>query len=147
MRVLEITKEVIEAIKEDKYDFIAINFCSPDMVGHTGNYNAAVTGIEAIDYCLGKINEVIQEKIDKYAWIITSDHGNADIMWDDANNQPHTQHTNSSVPFVLISDIKCKLDRKESLQDVAPTILDLMGIEKPAIMTGESLILINKDEK
>jgi 2,3-bisphosphoglycerate-independent phosphoglycerate mutase len=147
MKIFDITKEVINAVNEDKYDFIAINFCSPDMVGHTGNYNAVVTGIEAIDFCIGKIHEALQDKFDKYAWIITSDHGNADIMWDEVNNQPHTQHTTSPVPFILVSDIKCRLDRKESLQDVAPTILELMSIEKPSVMTGESLVLLEEDKK
>jgi 2,3-bisphosphoglycerate-independent phosphoglycerate mutase len=141
MRLFDITKHVVSAIKEDKHDFIVINFCNTDMVGHTGNYTAAVTAVEAVDFCIGKIYEAIEPKINEYALLITADHGNADIMWDDKNNQPHTQHTNSPVPFVLVSDIKCRLDRKESLEDVAPTVLDLMGIEKPKEMTGTSLIL------
>jgi 2,3-bisphosphoglycerate-independent phosphoglycerate mutase len=68
-------------------------------------------------------------------------------MWDEVNNQPHTQHTTSPVPFILVSDIKCRLDRKESLQDVAPTILELMNIDKPSVMTGESLVLLEDDKK
>ncbi|MDP4182933.1 MAG: hypothetical protein Q8942_17835 [Bacillota bacterium] len=73
--------------------------------------------------------------------IITAYHGNSDIMWDYENNQPHTQHTTSPVPFILVSDIKCKLDRRESLSDVAPTVFDLMGLKKPKEMTGTSLII------
>jgi 2,3-bisphosphoglycerate-independent phosphoglycerate mutase len=142
MRSFDITKEIVIAIEESKYDFIAVNFCSPDMVGHTGNYNAAVIGIEALDHCISKIYEALEPKLNEYALIILSDHGNADIMWDEKNDQPHTQHTTAAVPFILVSDIKCKLDRKESLQDVAPTILDLMGIDKPSTMTGESLIIL-----
>lgn len=144
MQAFEITRQVISAIEKNEYDFIAINYCNPDMVGHTGNYNAAVIAIEALDYCIGKIYEVIENKLNEFALIITSDHGNADIMWDEKNDQPHTQHTNSPVPLILVTDIDCKLDRKESLHDVAPTILDLMGVKKPKEMTGESLIILNK---
>lgn len=141
MRNFDLTKKVINAIENDEYDFIAINYSSTDMVGHTGNYNAAVIATESVDYCLGKIYEAIEGKLDKYALIITADHGNADEMWDYKNNQPHTQHTLNPVPFIVVIDIKCTLDRRESLEDVAPTILDLMGISKPQVMTGTSLIL------
>jgi 2,3-bisphosphoglycerate-independent phosphoglycerate mutase len=141
MRAFQIAQEVVEAVNTDKYDFIAINFCNTDMVGHTGNYNAAVIAAEAVDYCVGKIYEALESRLSEYALIITSDHGNADCMWDEKNNQPWTAHTASAVPFILVSDIPCKLDRKESLEDVAPTILELMSINKPAIMTGNSLVI------
>lgn len=141
MRNFEICKEVISAIESDQFDFVIANFSSPDMVGHTGNYEAAVISAESVDYCLGKIYDVVKDKLDKYAFIITADHGNSDMMWDYENDQPHTQHTTSPVPFILVSDIKCKLDRKESLSDIAPTVLDLMGLEKPEEMTGNSLII------
>ena len=141
MRNYDLTKRVIKAIDDEEYDFIAVNFSSTDMVGHTGNYPAAVIATESVDYCLGKIFETIESKLNKYALIITADHGNADIMWDYKNNQPHTQHTLNPVPFIVVSDLDCTLDRRESLEDVAPTILDLMRIEKPLVMTGTSLIL------
>ena len=111
------------------------------MVGHTGKYEAAVVSAESVDHCLGKIYEAIEKKLDEYALIITADHGNSDIMWDYANNQPHTQHTLSKVPFILVTDFKGKLKRSESLSDIAPTVLDLMQIKKPTIMTGESLLM------
>lgn len=141
MKNFEITSSIIEAVNSQKYDFILANYSSPDMVGHTGNYHACVVSAESVDFCLGKIYEVISKNLDDFCWIITADHGNSEHMWDLENNQPHTQHTLSKVPFILVSDLDCKLDRRESLEDIAPTILDLMKIEKPVVMTGNSLIL------
>jgi 2,3-bisphosphoglycerate-independent phosphoglycerate mutase len=141
MRNFAITKDIISAIEDDKYDFIIANLSSPDMVGHTGNYEAAIVSAESIDYCIGKIFDATEAKLKDYALLITSDHGNSDIMWDYENNQPHTQHTTSPVPFILVSDLKCKLHRRDSLADLAPTVLDLMGIKQPVEMKGESLII------
>ena len=140
MRNYDITQGIIKGI-ESGNDFIISNLSSADMVGHTGNYEAAIISAESVDYCIGKIYEAVKDKLDEYALIITADHGNSDVMWDYKNNQPHTQHTTSPVPFILVSDIRCKLDRSESLADVAPTVLDLMGIKKPKEMSGESLII------
>lgn len=141
MRNFDITKRIIQAIDADEFDFIIANLPSPDMVGHTGNYHAAVISAESIDYCLGRIYNAIKGRLDDYALIITADHGNSDMMWDFENNQPHTQHTTAPVPFILVSNLNVKLDPRETLADVAPTILDLMGIKKPAIMSGESLLI------
>lgn len=141
MRNYDIAKHITNAIAEDSYDFIVANFSSPDMVGHTGNYNAAVVSAESVDYCLGKIYESISDKLDKYVLLVTADHGNSEIMWDYQNNQPHTQHTLSKVPFILVGDLEVKLDRAVSLIDIAPTILHLMKLEKSSQMTGESLII------
>lgn len=143
MRAFDLTEEIISRIEKANTDFVIANYPATDMVGHTGNYEAAVIATESIDYCVGKIYESIKNKLDEFALIVTADHGNSDIMWDYENDQPHTQHTTSPVPFVLVSDIDCKLDRKESLEDVAPTVLELMGIEKPSVMTGTSLIIRN----
>lgn len=141
MRNFQIAERIMEAIEHDEFDFIVSNFSSADMVGHTGNYEAAVVSAESVDYCLGKIYEVLENKSDEYALIVTADHGNSEIMWDYENNQPHTQHTLSKVPFILVSNIKTKLKRSESLSDIAPTVFDLMGIAKPNVMTGESLLV------
>lgn len=141
MRNFDICKEIVGSIEKDEYDFIIANFSSPDMVGHTGDYNAAVVSAQAVDHCLGKIFEVLQDKLDDYAWIITADHGNSEIMWDYENNQPHTQHTTSPVPFILVTNGKVTLHRRDTLSDIAPTVLDLMDIKKPEVMTGESLIM------
>lgn len=144
MRAFELTNEIITRIENKDTDFIIANYPATDMVGHTGNYEAAVIAAESIDYCVGKIYEAIKDNLKDYALIVTADHGNSDIMWDYENEQPHTQHTTSPVPFILVSDIDCKLDKRETLEDVAPTVLDLMGIEIPEVMTGTSLILKNK---
>jgi 2,3-bisphosphoglycerate-independent phosphoglycerate mutase len=141
MRAFDLTKRITDVIEENKTDFIAVNFPNCDMVGHTGNLHAAVVAAEAVDYALGKLYEAVEDKLDEYTLIVTADHGNAEKMWDKETKQEHTAHTNSPVPLIVVSDIDCKLDRKESLEDVAPTILDLMGIDKPEVMTGTSLIL------
>lgn len=140
MRNFDITKGIIDGI-ESGNDFIISNLSSADMVGHTGNYEAAIISAESVDYCIGKIYEALQDKLDEYALIITADHGNSDIMWDYENDQPHTQHTNSQVPFILVTNGDLKLDRSESLADVAPTILDLMNLKQPKEMSGKTLIL------
>ncbi len=144
MQVFSITKDIIEKVENDQFDYIVSNLCNCDMVGHTGNLHATIIAAETVDFCVGKIYEVIKDRLDEYALIITADHGNADIMWDKEAKQDHTMHTNSPVPFILVSDIDCTLNRKESLEDVAPTVLDLMGIQIPSIMTGTSLILDKK---
>ncbi len=142
MKAFELTDKIVKDIEDRSYDFIVVNYPNTDMVGHTGNYEAAVIAAESVDYCLGKIYESIESKLDEYVMIVTADHGNSDQMWDYISEQPHTQHTVNPVPFILVSDIDCKLDRKESLKDIAPTVLDLMGIEKPKEMEGESLIIL-----
>lgn len=142
MRNFDITKEVINAIEEDKYDFIVMNLSSPDMVGHTGNYSAAVVSAESVDFCVSKLYECIKDRLDKYSFVLTADHGNSEIMWDEEADQPHTQHTNSMVPFILITNKhELKLHRADGIENIAPTVLDLMGIKKPKEMTGESLII------
>lgn len=140
MRNFQITQRIIDAIQHDEFDFVIANLSSPDMVGHTGDYEAAVVSAQSVDYCLGEIIKVIEDKLDKYTLIVTADHGNSDIMWDYDNDQPHTQHTLAKVPFVLVSDYSGKLKRSESLSDIAPTILDIMGLKKPSVMTGDSLL-------
>ncbi len=141
MQAFAITQEVINRIEKNEDDFIVINFPNTDMVGHTGNYEAAVIAAESVDFCLGRIYEALKAAGHKYALLVTADHGNSDVMWDYEAEQPHTQHTTNPVPFILVSDIHSKLHKRESLEDIAPTILDLMGLEKPAVMSGESLLV------
>jgi 2,3-bisphosphoglycerate-independent phosphoglycerate mutase len=141
MQAFKIAEEIIKRIENDSEDFIIANFSNTDMVGHTGNYEAAVIAAESVDFCVGRIFEVLKDKLDKYALIVTADHGNSDVMWDYENDQPHTQHTTNPVPFIVATNSEFKLDKRESLQDIAPTVFDLMGIEKPEIMTGKSLII------
>ena len=136
MSAPEVTEEVVKRIESGDYDVIVLNFANCDMVGHTGVFDAAVKAVETVDTCLGKVVDAI-EKMGGVA-LITADHGNADQMVDYDNGGAFTAHTTNVVPLVLIgSDKKLKNGR---LADLAPTMLDLMGLDKPEEMTGESLI-------
>ncbi len=138
MSAYEVTEKVVERIDSGKYDVIVLNFANCDMVGHTGVFDAAVAAVEAVDTCLGKVMEAIQRQGGMA--IITADHGNADCMVDDETGGPFTAHTTNQVPMILVGagDVKLRTGR---LADLAPTLLDLMGVDKPASMTGESLIV------
>lgn len=133
-----VTEEVISQIKSDKYDFIVLNFANMDMVGHTGIVEAAVKACEEVDRCLSKIVTLLKEK--GYAAVITADHGNAEMMIDQ-NGKPYTSHTLNPVPLILVDDTRKNISLKSgSLQNIAPTILEIMDIEKPEEMTGQSLM-------
>jgi 2,3-bisphosphoglycerate-independent phosphoglycerate mutase len=136
MNIAEVTTTVLNAMDED-YDFILVNFCNPDIVGHTGNLPAIVRALEACDICLGKILEKANENF--YQLAITSDHGNVECMKDEDNNII-TGHTNNKVPFV-ICDENIKLKEEGTLADVIPTLIDVFEISKPKEMTGNSLII------
>ena len=138
MSAYEVADKVIEKINEDIYDVIILNFANPDMVGHTGVYEAAVKAIEAVDKCIGKVAKCIEEK--GGTLLVTADHGNAEQMLDYETGEPHTAHTCNPVPFILMSHKPYKL-RHGKLADIAPTILELLNLEKPKEMTGESLLL------
>ncbi len=136
MSAYEVTDKVVEAIKGQKYDTIILNYANSDMVGHTGNLNAAVKAVEAVDECVGRVVEAIEEV--GGVLLITADHGNSEQMIDYKTGEPHTAHTTNPVPLVLVGmDAKLRPGR---LADLAPTMLKIMGIEKPEEMTGESLI-------
>ncbi|WP_027398813.1 2,3-bisphosphoglycerate-independent phosphoglycerate mutase [Anaerovorax odorimutans] len=137
MSALEITERLLEQIKEDKYDLIILNYANPDMVGHTGNMEATEKAIETLDICVKKVVDAITSKNGQM--IITADHGNADAMLDDDNNVL-TAHSVNPVPFLVIANRQVELRNDGILADVAPTLLDLMGIEKPKEMTGKSII-------
>ncbi len=137
MSAFEVTENVLNAIHSRKYDSIILNFANPDMVGHTGNIEAVIKALEALDGCVEKIVEAIEEE--HGILLITADHGNCEQMIDYKTGEPHTAHTTNPVPLVLVGkdDVKLKEGR---LADLAPTMLDLIGLEKPEEMTGESLI-------
>ncbi len=137
MSAFEVTENVLNAIHSRKYDSIILNFANPDMVGHTGNVEAVIKALEALDGCVEKIVEAIEEE--HGILLITADHGNCEQMIDYKTGEPHTAHTTNPVPLVLVGkdDVKLKEGR---LADLAPTMLDLIGLEKPEEMTGESLI-------
>ena len=136
MSAIEVTDKVVEAIKSKKYDTIILNYANPDMVGHTGNLEAAIKAIETVDTCVGRVIEALEE-VEGVA-LITADHGNSEQMIDYTTGEPHTAHTTNDVPLILVGK-QAKLNPGR-LADLAPTMLELMGIEKPAEMTGESLI-------
>ncbi len=135
MSAYEVTEKVVEAIRSEKYDSIILNFANPDMVGHTGSVDAAIKALEAIDECVGKVVEAINEV--NGVLLITADHGNCEEMLDE-NNNILTAHTTNPVPLIITKE-NLKL-HEGKLGDIAPTILELMNIEKPIEMTGESLI-------
>jgi len=136
---------VVKGIQSGAFDLIVVNFANGDMVGHTGKIPAAVKAIETVDECLGKIYEPLREK--GGAWIVTADHGNADLMVDPETGEPHTYHTKFPVPFILVSEYQGELADGGSLRDIAPTILGVLGGEKPAGMTGRDLRQQAKDER
>ena len=154
MSANHITDRLIEAIQENIYDFIVVNYANPDMVGHTGKLKAARRAIEATDRCIGKLLESISP-YRRAKIIITADHGNADIMLDQ-NNKPCKSHTNNLVPFIIVDtenylkksgiSKKTQLKNQGSLADVAPTILEILKIKKPNEMKGSSLIQTYRDK-
>lgn len=145
MSAPEVTDRLVEAIESAKYDLIAVNYANTDMVGHTGIMEAATRAVEAVDECLGRLEAAVRAA--GGALLITADHGNAENMRDAATGQPHTAHTHNLVPILLAPDTKHAMRIADGrLSDLAPTILELMGLAKPAEMTGRSLI-VREDEK
>ena len=137
MSAYEVTQKVVEAINSNKYDSIILNYANPDMVGHTGNLEAAIKAIEAIDECVQKVVDAVNKQ--NGIILMTADHGNAEQMIDYKTGEPHTAHTTNPVPLVLIGLEGVKL-KEGKLADLSPTMLELLELPKPKEMTGESLI-------
>ncbi len=132
--------KLVEAIDSKKYDVIIVNFANPDMVGHTGVESAAIKAIEAVDECVGRAVDAV--KRNGGVMFICADHGNAEIMVDEETGAPFTAHTTDPVPFILVNaDPSYKLDENGKLCDIVPTLIDIMGLKKPAEMTGRSLLI------
>lgn len=140
MSVFEVTEKLEAAIAEQKYDLIVCNFANPDMVGHTGNLAATIKAIEAVDTCVGRVVHAMRKIGGEI--IITADHGNAECMEDHVNHQPHTQHTTNPVPVIYVGR-HADMAQAGALSDIAPTLLDIMGLPKPAEMSGRSLVSIH----
>jgi len=139
MSAFDVTKKLEEAILSEKYDLVVVNYANPDMVGHTGIMEAATKAVEVIDQCLGRLRAVV-EKVGG-VMLLTADHGNVEMMKDQETGEPHTAHTTLDVPIIVInakSNAGLQIENG-SLADVAPTLLDLMGLKKPATMSGHSL--------
>ncbi len=136
MSAPEVTDELVAAIKNGKYGAIIVNFANPDMVGHTGVLSAAIKAVETIDTCLLRLEEAVTDA--GAAMLVTADHGNVEMMMDHETGQPHTAHTSFDVPVLMINHNAGLADG--SLADVAPTMLDIMGLKQPPEMTGKTLL-------
>jgi len=139
MSAREVTDRLVEAIRGGKYQAIVCNYANSDMVGHTGNLAAATRAIEVLDECIGRAVEAMREAAGEV--LITADHGNAETMLDPQTQQAHTAHTLNLVPLLYIGRRATVADRG-ALQDVAPTLLVMMGLPQPPQMTGKSLITL-----
>jgi 2,3-bisphosphoglycerate-independent phosphoglycerate mutase len=139
MSAYGITDALVTAIKSKKYDLIIINYANADMVGHTGIFDAAVKGVEAVDVCMGRALEALYETDARM--FVCADHGNSEKMLDLETGEPHTAHTTNPVPFALVNCGAAKLAAGGRLCDISPTLLDLMGIPQPKEMSGRSLLV------
>jgi 2,3-bisphosphoglycerate-independent phosphoglycerate mutase len=130
---------VIKAIDDTAFDLVVVNFANADMVGHSGKLEPTIQGVQTIDACLGRLYQSLRQK--GGSMLITADHGNAEMLVDPVGGGPHTSHTTNPVPFILVSEdaAKYKLRSDGSLRDISPTILALLGLEKPAQMSGSDL--------
>ncbi|MDO9520477.1 MAG: 2,3-bisphosphoglycerate-independent phosphoglycerate mutase [Pseudohongiella sp.] len=138
MSAFEVTDKLEEAIRSGKYDAIICNYANGDMVGHTGNFDAAVKAVEALDICLGRLMKAIRDTDGQC--LITADHGNVEQMMDPTTGQALTSHTSGPVPLVYVGSGPWRFTRQGSLSDIAPTMLTLMGMSVPAEMTGHILM-------
>jgi 2,3-bisphosphoglycerate-independent phosphoglycerate mutase len=138
MSAAGIADSVIQAIEKGRFDAVVMNFANADMVGHSGQLEATIRAVEAVDNCLGRIFQSLKPR--GGAWIITADHGNAETMIDPATGGPHTYHTTNPVPFILLQeDGRIRLRPGGSLRDIAPTLLGILGAAVPSEMTGKDL--------
>ena len=137
MSAYEITEEVIKRIKAKKYNLIILNYANGDMVGHSAKLEPTRIAIETVDECVSKVVSAVREE--KGTVIITADHGNAEQLINYETGEPMTSHTTNLVPFILIGEKGVELNEGR-LADIAPTILDIMGLEKAVEMTGQSLV-------
>lgn len=140
MSAEEVCKNLVDAIKSHKYDVIIVNFANPDMVGHTAVESAAIKAVEEVDSCVGRAVKAIKEE--GGVMFICADHGNCETLVDEKTGEPHTAHTTNPVPFILVNaNPKYKLREGGRLCDIVPTLIEVMGLQKPASMTGESLLV------
>jgi 2,3-bisphosphoglycerate-independent phosphoglycerate mutase len=143
MSAPEVTDKAVAAIGSGKYDLIVLNYANPDMVGHTGSLQAAIRAVETVDAGLGRLADAIGKA--GGALLVTADHGNCELMRDPVTGGPHTAHTTNPVPILVVNGGSRSLANGR-LADVAPTLLELMGLAKPAEMTGVSLLRHKNNE-
>jgi 2,3-bisphosphoglycerate-independent phosphoglycerate mutase len=140
MSSVELTEKLLAAINSGKYDTIICNYPNGDMVGHTGVYEAAIAAIEALDQCIAQVVSAVENMGGQL--LITADHGNAEQMADPATGQAHTAHTSLPVPLIYVGNRSVKAVEGGKLSDIAPTMLNLMGMEIPQEMTGKPLFIV-----
>ena len=128
----------LKSINTHQHDLIVVNFANPDMVGHTGDLQAAITAVETVDNCIGRITDALVAVGGQM--LLTADHGNCEVMWDDQANSPHTAHTTNLVPLILVNGEPSVKIADGRLSDLAPSVLEMLGIIKPTEMTGKSLL-------
>lgn len=138
MSAPEVTEKLVEAILSERFDAIICNYANGDMVGHTGNYEAAIEAIEVLDTCLGRVSDAVLEVGGEM--LITADHGNAEQMLDSKTQQPHTAHTTNPVPLIYVGYRAPALMENGALCDITPTLLQIMDLPQPSAMTGRSLL-------
>lgn len=139
MSAPEVTDKIVDAIENQRFDVIIVNYANGDMVGHSGIMEAAIKAVECLDVCVGRITEAL-EKVGGEA-LITADHGNVEQMTNEETHQPHTAHTTEPVPFIYVGKRDFKVREGGVLADVAPTMLTLLGMEIPKEMTGKSILI------
>jgi len=143
MSAAGIADTVVHAIEKGEFDAIIMNFANADMVGHSGDLEATIKAVETVDTCLGQIFQALRPR--GGAWIITADHGNAEMMTDPVTGEPHTYHTTNPVPFILLTENgQTRLSPGGSLRDIAPTMLGVLGVAEPIEMTGRDLRILTK---
>ena len=139
MSATDVLAVALESLSHHHHDLVVLNFANPDMVGHTGDLEAAIKAVETVDDCVGRLAEAVLARDGRM--IVTADHGNCEVMWDDSAGSPHTAHTTNLVPVILVGAPDGTRLRDGRLADLAPTLLDLMGIDRPPAMTGSPLHL------
>jgi 2,3-bisphosphoglycerate-independent phosphoglycerate mutase len=145
MSAFEVTDKLVEAIASARFDLVVVNYANTDMVGHTGDLHAAIKAVEAVDQCLGRLEEAVRKA--GGVMFVTADHGNAEMMHDHATGQAHTAHTMNLVPAILVNaPAGVKRLAGGRLADVAPTLIELMGLQRPAEMTGKSLLVLDAQQ-
>ena len=137
MSAEDVLTRALSSLASHEHDVLIINFANPDMVGHTGDVEAAITAVEMVDRCVGALSEAVKEA--GGAMIVTADHGNCEVMWDDAAKSPHTAHTTNLVPVILVGHDDVSIN-DGCLADLAPTLLALLDVAQPEVMTGKSLL-------
>ena len=131
---------MVKATNDSTFDVIIVNFANADMVGHSGKIPPTIVAVETVDACLGRIYDALRSKGGR--WIITADHGNAEMMIDPVTHGPHTYHTTNPVPFIVVDEARRPLRPGGALQDIAPTLLALFGVPQPKEMTGRDLHVV-----